>query len=159
MNQSTISAVRQSVTVPLTADRAFALFTEGFSSWWIGHHIGKAELADVVMEPRADGRWYERGVDGSECDWGKVLVFEPPARLVLAWQLNAEFEYEPDLKHASEVEVTFTEEDGHTRVELHHTHLERVRTRGEELAKYVSMEGGWPTILGLYAKEAAAAAA
>ena len=82
--------VRCAVTVPLSPERAFALFTEGYYSWWPhGHHLGKADLADVVLEPRTGGRYYERGVDGSECDWGRVLVCDPPHRIVVSWQINA----------------------------------------------------------------------
>ena len=157
MNQTTIAPVRQSMTVPISAQRAFTLFTEGFNTWWIGHHIGEAELAEAVIEPKVDGRWYERGVDGSECDWGKVLVFDPPGRLVLTWQLNADFRYDPDLAHASEVEVLFTEENGQTRVDFEHRHIERLGAGADELAKSVSSPGGWPSILDLYAKAAAAA--
>jgi uncharacterized protein YndB with AHSA1/START domain len=156
MNQTTIAPVRQSVTVPISAQRAFTLFTEGFNTWWIGHHIGEADLAEAVIEPRVDGRWYERGVDGSECDWGKVLVFDPPGRLVLTWQLNARFEYDPDLAHASEVEVLFTEENGQTRVDFEHRHIERLGDGADELAKSVGSAGGWPSILDLYVKAAAA---
>ncbi len=157
MNQTTIAPVRQSVTVPISAQRAFTLFTEGFNTWWIGHHIGEAELAEAIIEPKVDGRWYERGVDGSECDWGKVLVFDPPGRLVLTWQLNARFEYDPDLAHASEVEVLFTEENGQTRVDFEHRHIERLGEGADELAKSVAADGGWPSILDLYVKAAAAA--
>jgi uncharacterized protein YndB with AHSA1/START domain len=157
MSQATIAPVRYSVTVPISPQRAFTLFTEGFNSWWIGHHIGEAELAEAVIEPRVDGRWYERGMDGTECDWGKVLVFDPPGRLVLTWQLNCQYEYDPDLSHASEVEVLFTEEDGLTRVDFEHRYIERLGVGREELAKSVSGDGGWPAILELYAKAAAAA--
>jgi uncharacterized protein YndB with AHSA1/START domain len=157
MSQTTIAPVRYGVTVPISAERAFTLFTEGFNSWWIGHHIGAADLAEAVIEPRVDGRWYERGVDGTECDWGKVLVFDPPARLVLTWQLNCRYEYDPDLSHASEVEVLFTERDGMTRVDLEHRYIERLGAGGQELAEGVSGDGGWPGILELYAKAAATA--
>jgi uncharacterized protein YndB with AHSA1/START domain len=153
----TIAPVRYSVTVPISAQRAFTLFTEGFSTWWIGHHIGEAELADAVIEPRVDGRWYERGVNGAECDWGKVLTYQPPGRLVLTWQLNSEFKFDPDLSHASEVEVRFTEADGQTTVDLEHRHIERLGAGAEELAASVASSGGWPSILDLYAKAAAAA--
>ena len=155
MNQATIAPVQISVTVPIPADQAFKLFTEGFNSWWIGHHIGAADLAEAVIEPREGGRWYERGVDGSECDWGKVLEFQPPTRLVLTWQLNAQFSYDPDPAHASEVEVLFTEANGQTRVDFEHRYLERLGAVADELAKSVSSEGGWPAILGLFAKAAA----
>jgi uncharacterized protein YndB with AHSA1/START domain len=157
VNQTTIAPVRYSVTVPISAQRAFTLFTEGFNTWWIGHRIGEAEMAEAVIEPRVDGRWYERGVDGTECDWGKVLVFDPPERLVLTWQLNCQYKYDPDLAHASEVEVLFTEENGLTRVALEHRYIERLGIGGDELAAGVSGEGGWPGILELYAKAAAAA--
>jgi uncharacterized protein YndB with AHSA1/START domain len=157
MSQATITPVRYSVAVPISAERAFTLFTEGFNSWWIGHHIGQAALAEAILEPHVDGRWYERDVDGTECDWGKVLVFDPPGRLVVTWQLNCRFEYDPDLSHASEVEVLFTEEDGLTRVDLEHRYIERLGAGGEELAAGVSGDGGWPGILELYAKAAAAA--
>src|SRR6266567_5252532 len=94
---------------------------------------------------------------GSECDWGKVLVFDPPGRLVLTWQLNAEFQYDPDLARASEVEVLFTEENGETRVDFEHRHIERHGAGADELARSVASDGGWPAILDLYAKAAAAA--
>jgi len=115
--------VRCAVTVPLPPERAFALFTEGYYSWWPhGHHLGKADLADVVLEPRTGGRYYERGVDGSECDWGTVLACDPPHRIVVSWQINANDEtwfLDPDPAHASEFEVTFVAQpDGQTRVEL-----------------------------------------
>jgi uncharacterized protein YndB with AHSA1/START domain len=158
MSQATIAPVRHSVTVPISAQRAFTLFTEGFNTWWIGHHIGEAELAEAVIDPRVDGRWYERGVDGTECEWGKVLVYEPPSRLVMTWQLNSDFKYDPDLSHASEVEVRFTESDGQTTVDFEHRYIERLGAGADELAKSVSSDGGWPAILDLYAKAAAAAA-
>lgn len=159
MNATTIAPVRRTLTVPISAGQAFRLFTEGFNTWWIGHHIGEADLAEAVIEPRAGGRWYERGVDGSECDWGKVLVYDPPGRLVLTWQLNAEYRFDPDPDHASEVEVRFTEEDGQTRVDFEHRHIERLGAGADELAKGVSGDGGWPAILDLYAKAAAESAA
>jgi uncharacterized protein YndB with AHSA1/START domain len=158
MSQTTIAPVRHSVTVPISALRAFTLFTEGFNTWWIGHHIGEAELAEAVIEPRVDGRWYERGVDGTECEWGKVLVYEPPGRLVMTWQLNSDFKFDPDLSHASEVEVRFTESGGQTTVDFEHRYIERLGAGADDLAKSVSSDGGWPAILDLYAKAAAAAA-
>jgi uncharacterized protein YndB with AHSA1/START domain len=157
MSQDTIAPVRHSVTVPISAERAFTLFTDGFNTWWIGHHIGEADLAEAVIEPCVGGRWYERGVDGTECDWGKVLVYEPPSRLVMTWQLNSEFRYDPDLSHASEVEVRFTEADGQTTVDFEHRYLERLGAGAEELAKSIAAEDGWPGILDLYVKAAAAA--
>jgi uncharacterized protein YndB with AHSA1/START domain len=156
MNQVTIAPVRYSVTVPIPAARAFTLFTEGFNSWWIGHHIGSADLAEAVLEPKQGGRWYERGVDGSECDWGTVLVFQPPGRLVLTWQINGQWQYDPDPSRASEVEVLFTEDNGQTRVDFEHRHIERHGEGAAELARQVGADGGWPSILDLFDKAAAA---
>jgi uncharacterized protein YndB with AHSA1/START domain len=158
MNQTTIAPVRRELTVPISAQQAFTLFTEGYNSWWIGHHIGSADLAEVVLEPRVGGRWYERGVDGSECDWGRVLVFEPPTRLVVTWQINAKWEYDPDPDHASEVEVRFTEENGQTKISFEHRHLERLGADAEDLAKQVAAPNGWSGILDLYVEAAKAAA-
>ena len=158
MSQATIAPVKYTFTVPISAQRAFTLFTEGFNTWWIGHHIGAAELAEAVIEPHVGGRFYERGVDGTECDWGKVLVCEPPRRLVMAWQLNSEFQFDPDLSHASEVEVRFAEDAGQTTVDFEHRYIERIGAGAEKLAKAVAADDGWPAILDLYAKAAAAAA-
>jgi uncharacterized protein YndB with AHSA1/START domain len=155
MNQMTIAPVRHTLTVPIPADQAFALFTEGFNSWWIGHHIGKADLAEAILEPRVGGRWYERGVDGSECDWGRVLAFQPPGRLVLTWQISSQWEFDPDLTRASEIEVRFTEEDGHTRIDFEHRHIERLGPGADELAKQV--DRGWSEILDRYVEAATAA--
>ena len=88
-----LEPVRKEIVVEAAAERAFRVFTDKFDRWWPrDHHIGKAELKEAVLEPRAGGRWYEIGVDGSQCDWGKVLAYEPPRRLLLAWQLNADWQ-------------------------------------------------------------------
>lgn len=157
MSQTTIAPVRYSVTVPIPAAQAFTLFTEGFNTWWIGHHIGHADLAEAVLEPREGGRWYERDVDGGECDWGTVLRFQPPERLDVTWQINSHLQYDPDRARASEVEVLFAEKDGHTKVDLEHRYLERHGEGADVVARYVSgSEGGWPPIMEGYAWAAAA---
>jgi uncharacterized protein YndB with AHSA1/START domain len=156
MSQTTFAPVRYSVTVPIPANRAFTLFTEGFNTWWIGHHIGQADLAEAVLEPREGGRWYERGVDGSECDWGTVLTYQPPERLVVTWQINSHLQYDPDRARASEVEVLFTEKDGHTRVDLEHRYIDRHGEGADVVARYVSGDGGWPPIMEGYANAAVA---
>jgi uncharacterized protein YndB with AHSA1/START domain len=146
-------AVTKSITVGAGRERAFAVFTEKFSTWWPkGHHIGKAELADAVIEPRVGGRWYEVGTDGVECDWGVVLAYDPPARVVLSWHLQGDWAYDPDPARASEVEVRFIREtDDRTRVELTHRHIER-HTMSEEVVSGVDSPGGWSGILADYAK-------
>jgi uncharacterized protein YndB with AHSA1/START domain len=161
MTTQTIPSVRRSVTVNAPVDKAFRVFTEGFASWWPRtHHIGAAELADAVLEQKPGGRWYEKGVDGSECEWGRVLAFEPPHRLVLSWQINGEWQYEPDESRGSEVEVLFTElGDGRTRVDLEHRELARHGEAATEMVKSIGNDtGGWGGILKLYASALAEAA-
>ena len=110
--------VVRSVSVPLSQARTFELFTTRMTDFWPKEHsIGSSEIAQVVVEPHtgAGGRWFERGVDGSECSWGRVAVWEPPRHLVLLWQIGANWQFDPDFE--TEVEVTFTEEaDGRTHV-------------------------------------------
>lgn len=144
--------VRKSVTVNVSAERAFTVFTEKFFTWWPkSHHIGTADLADAVVEPKVGGRWYERGVDGTECDWGSVLAYDPPTRVVLSWHLQGDFRYDPDPAKASEVEVLFVAEtDSRTRVELVHRYLER-HDMAEQAATGVDEDGGWGGILAEYA--------
>jgi uncharacterized protein YndB with AHSA1/START domain len=150
---STIPAIRRSVTVGAPVERAFRVFTESFNSWWPAtHHIGQADLAEAVLEPREGGRWYERGVDGSECDWGRVLAWEPPHRLVLSWQIDGEWQYDPDAGHAGEIEVRFTAEGpGQTVVELEHRRLERL-AQAQALSDSVGGAGGWGGVLKLFAE-------
>ena len=112
-------------------EQAFGLFTGEFTAWWPHqYHIGQADVAEVILEPHEGGRWYERGVDGSECDWGRVLVWEPPHRLVFTWQINGSWQFDPDPEHASEIEVLFTEDGpGQTTVEVEHRHFDRLDRR------------------------------
>lgn len=145
--------VRKVIRVDATPERAFDVFTSGIGRWWPkSHKIGQTELDRPVIEPRAGGRWYELDVDGSECELGKVSVWEPPARLVLIWQLTPEFAYDPDL--ITEVEVTFTPEGDGTRVDLEHRDLERLGEKAEAMRETVSGPGGWPALLQLFADEA-----
>jgi uncharacterized protein YndB with AHSA1/START domain len=150
---STLPPVGGTITVGVPVEHAFRVFTTSFNTWWPPqHHIGEAEMAEAVLEPREGGRWYERGVDGSECDWGRVLAWEPPHRLVLTWQINGLWKYDPDPAHASEVEIRFTA-DGpeQTTVELEHRLLERV-VEGAALRDGISGGGGWGALLELFAK-------
>ena len=111
MTQHVDTAVRRTITVAASQLRAFEVFTAQLGSWWPKEfHIGEADMADFVLEPKVGGRWYELGVDGKECDTGRVTAFEPPDRLTLAWHLNANWQYDPDPAHASEVEVRFIAE-------------------------------------------------
>ena len=150
--------VRKTITVKAGQQHAFKVFTEGFGTWWpSSHHIGKADLAEAVMEPRSGGRWYERGVDGSECDWGSVLVYDPPNRVVVSWHLNGQWAYDPNPAKASEVEVRFTAQaPDETVVELTHRELRRHGEGWQAVRDGVSEDGGWGGILTGFAEVAGA---
>jgi uncharacterized protein YndB with AHSA1/START domain len=145
--------VRKSIFVNAPQDRAFDVFTNGIGRWWPKtHKIGQADVDRPIIESSVGGRWYELDVDGSECEIGKVAVWDPPARLVLIWQLTPEFKYDPDL--VTEVEVLFTPEGAGTRVELEHRDLERMGEKADAMRETVSGPGGWPALLQLFADEA-----
>ena len=146
--------VRKSITVEVSQEHAFNVWTAGFDSWWPrSHHIGQAEMDEAIIEPRAGGRVYERGVDGSECDWGRVVAWEPPSRLVLTWQINGDFKPEPDPERASEYEVRFIAEGpSTTRVELEHRHLERHGEDAQRMFETFNSDGAWVGVLNTFAE-------
>ena len=155
MADTTIPALHGTINVGVPVDRAFQVFTTAFDSWWPReYHIGQAEMAEAILEPRQGGRWFERGADGSECDWGRVLAWEPPHRLVVTWQINGQWQYDPDPAHASEIELRFSA-DGpdRTRVDLEHRHLDRL-VLGKELSDGIQGGGGWSSILARFAEAA-----
>ena len=153
IEQATTATIRRTVTVQAPPERAFEVFTAGFSSWWPieSHHIGETMAVEVVIEPFAGGRWFERDADGHECDWGFVTEWEPPRRVLLAWHLTTEYEFDPDPGRATEVEVRFTPQDGGTLVELEHRGFER-NVGGAVIREKVGSEGGWGELLELFAK-------
>ncbi|HSW25428.1 MAG TPA: SRPBCC family protein [Burkholderiaceae bacterium] len=147
--------VRKSVIVAAPLAVAFEVFTAQIQSWWpmASHHIGQADCAAVVIEPRAGGRWYERGVDGVECVWGQVLVWEAPRRVVLAWQLSAQFRFDPSIH--TEVDVRFVGIDERTtRVELEHRGLEAYGAEAMAMRDAFSSPNGWNGMLDHYAQVA-----
>ena len=149
--------VRRAVEVAAGQARAFEVFTARMGDWWPKSHSteGQSPQVDVVVEPRAGGRWYERTEDGGTGEWGKVLAWDPPSRVLLAWQLSADFKYDPNL--VTEVEVTFEAlAENRTRVTLEHRNLERFGERAEKMRSEIDSPDGWPQILQLYAKAAAA---
>ena len=150
-----IEPVRKQVVVEVSAERAFEVFTAGIDRWWPReHHIGKSPLVREVLEPRLGGRWYGVSEDGAECDVGKVLVWEPPRRLVLAWQITKDWQYHPDF--LTEIEVLFTPEGPkRTRVDLEHRNLERYGDAAPEYKKLIDSPGGWGRILESFARAAA----
>lgn len=148
--EQTLAVVRRSVTVTASVEKAFAVFTESFGSWWpAGYHINPDGYESAFIEARVGGRWFERAPDGTESVWGRVLEWDPPARILLTWQLSSSYVFEPD--RSSEVEITFTaEDDGRTRVDLVHRGIDRL-TGADEVAKTVGGDGGWSAILARFA--------
>jgi uncharacterized protein YndB with AHSA1/START domain len=147
--------VRKSVSVAASPAHAFEVFTAGFDRWWPrSHSIGDSPLKRAVIEPRAGGRWYGLLENGVEAEWGDVLVWEPPRRLVMAWRIGADWAYDRDL--LTEVEVTFRPEGEHTRVELEHRHLERMGDGAEGARAQFDSDGGWGALLQMFADAAGA---
>jgi DNA-binding transcriptional ArsR family regulator/uncharacterized protein YndB with AHSA1/START domain len=144
---ATIPALSGMVTVDVPVEQAFRAFTHSFNTWWPPEfHIGQADMAEAILEPRVGGRWYERGVDGTECDWGRVLVWEPPHRLVVTWQINGKWQFDPDPDHASEIEVRFTADGPQTTVELEHRHIHRL-VDGQIIYETFIRGGNWISLL------------
>ena len=158
MAQHVDSALRKTITVAASQQRAFEVFTAQLGSWWPKEfHIGEADMADFILEPKVGGRWYELGVNGKECDTGRVTAFDPPDRFMLAWHLDGSWQYDPDPAHASEVEVRFIAEGPtRTRVELEHRGFERHGAGASAVQGAVSGPQGWDYCLDLFAKQAAA---
>jgi uncharacterized protein YndB with AHSA1/START domain len=152
-SQATATSVRAAIVVEAPIDRAFRVFTEDFDRIKPReHNMLGVEIAEIVIEPRAGGRVYDRGVDGSEYQWARVLAFEPPDRLVFSWDLSPQFQIESDLDKTSEVEVRFiAESTERTRVELEHRNLDRHGGGWEGTREAVGGDGGWPLYLQRYA--------
>jgi len=150
MTASETSIVQKTITVEATPAHAFEVFTAGIDTWWPrSHHIGKSPLKETRIEGRVGGRCYALQEDGADCVWGHVLVWEPPHRFVMSWQITHEWGYEADLAKASEVEVRFTQVDGGTRVDLEHRYFERMGPSGAIMRSAVDSAGGWGMLLQL----------
>lgn len=146
--------VRKTITVNASPERAFEVFTAGCDSWWPRtHHIGKSPMKRIILEGRAGGRCYTEQVDGTECEWGTMLVWEPPHRFVMAWQITGHWQYEPDVAKSSEVEVRFTPEGSATRVDLEHRFFNRHGADGDAMRTSVGAPGGWSGLLDLFAAQ------
>jgi uncharacterized protein YndB with AHSA1/START domain len=146
------TTVHASVVVNAAADRAFKLFTEQFDRIKPHeHNMLGVDIAESVFEPRVGGRIFDRGADGSECQWGRVLAYEPPARIVFTWGISPTWQIETDPDKSSEVEVRFVEDGPRTRVELEHRHLDRHGDGWEGTREAVSGDHGWPLYLGRFA--------
>ena len=149
-----IAPVRKSIVVTASPLRAFEVFTTGIDKWWPkSHGIGRAPIRRCAIEPFVGGRWYNDLEDGSDVTVGHVRVWEPGQRFVVGWEISAQWKPEARVELASEVEVRFVREaDDRTRVEIDHRNFERMGPEpGETMRKAV--DGGWPGILDLYARE------
>jgi uncharacterized protein YndB with AHSA1/START domain len=147
------TSVRTEIVVDAPIERAFEVFTQKFDRIKPReHNMLGVDIAESVFEPRAGGRVYDRGVDGSECQWARVLAFEPPNRVVFTWDINPYWQIETDRDKTSEVEVRFiAESPTRTRVELEHRDLDRHGDGWQGLGEGVRGSEGWPLYLQRYA--------
>ena len=150
------NSVKKTTNVQAAQNVAWRVFTEKMGTWWplAYYKIGNANAADAVIEPRVGGRWFERGEDSSTCQWGSVLAWEPPQRLVLSWDINADWQYDPELN--TEIEVRFIDEGSkRTRVEFEHRRLDRYGARRDEMRHIYDTQGDWGKLLEAFANVAA----
>jgi uncharacterized protein YndB with AHSA1/START domain len=151
--QASDTSVRNSVVVEAPIERAFSVFTDGFGSFKPReHNMLEVEIAETVFESHVGGHIYDRGVDGTECRWARVLAFEPPDRVVFSWDISPQWQIESDLDKTSEVEVRFiAEASDRTRVELEHRNLDRHGPGWEAERDGVAADQGWPLYLDRFA--------
>jgi hypothetical protein len=145
--------VRKSIRVEVSREDAFDIFVRRFGQWWplVTHHIGAQAAETAIIEPKVGGRWFERATDGTECDWGRVKVWDPPGRFILSWSITADWKYDEQLD--TEVEVRFIPEgDVVTRVELEHRKLEAYGERAAMMRGIFESEKGWGGLLHAYAR-------
>ena len=150
--QAQAATVRQEIVVEAPVERAFRVFTEQMDKIKPReHNMLGVDIAETVFEPRAGGRIYDRGTDGSECEWASVIAYEPPDRVVFTWNVSPYWQVEPDAAKRSEVEVRFiAESPDRTRVELEHRYLDRHGDGWEGLRDGVAAPDGWPLYLQRY---------
>jgi uncharacterized protein YndB with AHSA1/START domain len=143
--QATDAVVYTSIVVDASQEKAFRFFTTNIGKWWPPeHHILQGELAEMVFEPRVGGQIYDRGTDGTECRWSRVLAYEPPDRVVFSWDIALNWQIEADPSKTSEIEVRFLpENENRTRVELEHRNLDRHGEGWEAMRDAVGSPDGW----------------
>jgi uncharacterized protein YndB with AHSA1/START domain len=154
MNQSDAAVVHRSIIVEAPIERAFTVFTARFGDFKPPeHNMLGVPIAETVFEPKVGGHIYDRGADGSECRWARVLAFEPPDRVVISWDISPYWQVETDLDRTSEVEVRFVAETPErTRVDLEHRNIDRHGPGWEGVRDGVADDGGWTLYLDRYAK-------
>ena len=150
--QAQAATVRQEIVVEAPVERAFRVFTEQLDKIKPReHNMLGVDIAETVFEPRAGGRIYDRGTDGSECEWASVIAYEPPDRVIFSWNVSPYWQVETDQARRSEVEVRFiVQGPERTRVELEHRHLDRHGDGWEGLRDGVAAPDGWPLYLQRY---------
>jgi uncharacterized protein YndB with AHSA1/START domain len=155
-NTATATSVRESIVVDAPIERAFEVFTAEIGTWWPpDHHILEAELAEMVLEPHEGGYIYDRGTDGSECRWARVLTYDRPNRIVISWDIGLDWKLQSDHEKTSEVEVSFIAEGAdRTLVELEHRNIDRHGEGWEQMRGAVGSPGGWLRGLEAFAERA-----
>ena len=153
MTQAAAAVVRRQIVVNVPIERAFAAFTERFGDFKPPeHNLLRVPIAETVFEPRVGGHIYDRGTDGSECRWARILAYEPPHRVVISWDISPQWTIETDPDNTSEVEVTFIAEGPErTRLELEHRHIDRHGPDWPAVSDGVGHDQGWPLYLQRYA--------
>ncbi len=153
MTEAITAVVRRNIVVDAPIERAFSVFTDRFGDFKPPeHNLLRAPLVETVFEARVGGNIYDRAVDGSECRWARILVYEPPTRVVFSWDIGPTWQLETDHELTSEVEVRFVAEDEkRTRVELEHRKIDRHGPGWENVRDGVDSEDGWPLYLTRYA--------
>jgi len=149
-----IPSVVREVVVAAPVDTCFRVFVDGWETWWPAeHHIGEGRtIVHFAVEPHVGGRCYDVDTDGFECQWGTVLAYDPPERLVFAWHIQGDWQVDLDPERQSEVEVTFAAlDEGRTAVRMEHRNLDRHGEGGHSVRQGVDSGGGWPWILDRYA--------
>ena len=142
--QAAETSVSNAIVVDAPQERAFEVFTAGIGSWFPSeYNLMDTDIVERVFEPRVGGHIYDKGANGGECHWGRVLAYEPPSRVVFSWDIGAYWQIETDPEKTSEVEVRFTPEGERTRVELEHRHLDRHGEGWEQIRASLAAEGGW----------------
>jgi uncharacterized protein YndB with AHSA1/START domain len=143
--QAAATSVQASVVVDAPIQDAFTVFTDGIGTWWPPeYNLLDVDIAERVFEPREGGQVYDRGTDGSECRWARVLAYEPPDRVVISWDISPQWQIETDHDRTSEVEIRFTPESAdRTRVAIEHRHIDRHGDGWESLRDSVDSDGGW----------------
>ena len=151
--QAEHTSVQAAIVVDAPAAEAFEVFTADLGSWFPReYNLLEVDIAERVFEPRVGGRIYDRGTDGSECRWARILAFDPPDRVVFSWDISPQWRIESDPSSTSEVEVRFVAETpGRTRLELEHRHIDRHGPGWEAVRDGIATDQGWPLYLDRYA--------